>query len=85
MISEQKTLASYKEKLIIAERKYKGRLSNDASMGILSIGCRISADCRISHWIVNPLSESRIRICYYPKIVGYQNRISDIRQSFVAT
>ena len=50
-----------------------------------SIGRRISADSRISHRIVNPLSESRIRICYYPKIIRYQNRISDIRQSFVST
>ena len=50
-----------------------------------SIGHRISADSRISHRIVDPLSESRIRICYYPKIIGYQNRISDFRQSFVST
>ena len=49
------------------------------------IGRRISADSRISHRIVDPLSESRIRICHYPKIIGYQNRISDIRQSFVST
>ena len=46
-------------------------------MRYLDIGRRISADSRISHWIVDLLSGSRIWICYYPKIIGYQNRISD--------
>ena len=50
-----------------------------------SIGRQISADSRISHQIVNPLSKSRIWIYYYLKIIGYQNRISDISQSFVST
>ena len=60
-------------------------IMNVITPNLSSIGHRISADTRISHRIVDPLSESRIWICYYPKIIGYQNRISDIRQSFVST
>ena len=58
---------------------------NVITPNLSSIGRRISADSRISHWIVDPLSESWIPICYYMKIIGYQNWISDIRQSFVST
>ena len=41
-------------------------------------GRRILSDSRIYHRISVSLSGSRIWICYYPKIIGYQNRISDI-------
>jgi len=41
-------------------------------------GRRIPPDSRISRRILDSISGSRIRICYYPKIIGYQNRISDI-------
>ena len=58
---------------------------NVITPNLSSIGRRISADSRISHRIVDPLSESWIWICYYLKIIGYQNWISDIRQSFVST
>ena len=60
-------------------------LALEKTKSFYAIGRRISADSRISHQIVDPLSERWIRICYYLKIIGYQNRISDIRQSFVST
>ena len=50
-----------------------------------SIGRWISADSRISHRIVDPLLDRWIRMCCYPKIIGYRNRISNIRQYFVST
>ena len=58
---------------------------NVITPNLSSIGCRISADSWRSHRIVDPLPESWIWICYYLKIIGYQNRILDIRQSFVST